>query len=222
MYTLVFDTTAARCSVCLLEKEKIIDKYSHVFDFGQSEALLPAIRNMLQKNNITFSQIKYLFVCVGPGSFTGVRASISAAKIFGLALKDMVVSGFSAFDAYIKLLDEEDIAAYNAVIIETRRDDFYVRFYDKQLKPLDLPQTLSREEIIKYLKKQGVAVTIVGDGVERFLYQPSGLQLHSIKMVDGMTEEALAAVAINQIKDNKFNFPKPLYIRPADVTVNPK
>ena len=62
MYTLVFDTTAARCSVCLLEKEKIIDKYSHVFDFGQSEALLPAIRDMLQKNNIAFSQIKYLFL----------------------------------------------------------------------------------------------------------------------------------------------------------------
>lgn len=222
MYAIVFDTTAAMCSICLLKQNKVIDRFNRSLDFGQAEVLLPAINDMLKRNKVVFQEIKYVFVCVGPGSFTGVRASISAAKVFGLAQPDMIISGFSAFDAYLMLLDEEDKADFNAVIIETRRDDFYVRFYDRKLIPLTEAQTLSREEIIKYLKKQGVAVTVIGDGVERFLNQPSGLQLHSIKMYDGLPIEALSSIAHHQQKENKFNFPKPLYIRPADVTINSK
>jgi len=219
---LVFDTTAAACSIALVSDGKIIASYSRQFDFGQAEVLLPEIKNMLNQNQISFNQISGIFVCVGPGSFTGVRASISAAKVFALANPQMVISGFSAFDAYITELSDVDISDCNAVIIETRRDDFYVRFYDCTLSPLSEPQALNRDDIIAFLKKNGAPVTLLGDGVERFLNSPSGLVLHSIKMPDHISVSALANVATAQLKNHKINFPKPLYIRAADVTVNTK
>lgn len=219
MYILVFDTTASSCSVVLFSDNEIIDSYSKIMEFGQSEELIPAIKNILAKNKLSFAEIGAVFLCVGPGSFTGVRASISAAKVFNIAKPEMIVSGFSAFDGYILMLDNEDIASINAVVIETRRDDFYVRFYDGSLNPITEPQALSRDDIITFLKKKNTNVTLIGDGVERFLNQPSGLSLHAVKICDGLSPEALASVCWQQIRCKKFNFPKPLYIRAADVSI---
>ena len=128
-------------------------------------------------------------------------------------------SGFNAFDAYKDCLDMQNIAKINAVIIETRRDDFYVRFYDEKLEPLSDGQALPRDEIIAYLRHCGEAVTLIGDGVERFLNSPSGLVLHSVRMCDYIPLEGLNKSASQQIKSKKYNFPKPLYIRAADVTL---
>lgn len=220
MYTLIFDTTAATCSIVLLKEDKIIDSYAKAFDFGQAEVLIPEIQKMLLRNKIDFSQIKKVFVCVGPGSFTGVRASVSAAKVFAVAYPDMIISSFTAFDGYLSDLSSDEISGCNAIIIETRRDDFYVRFYDMHLAPLTEPQCMTRGEIIDFMKKSGKTVTVIGDGVERFLSQPSGLIFHHIKMSDNISIEALSATAINQQKTRKFNFPKPLYIRSADFTIS--
>ena len=222
MYILAFDTTAAACSIVLAQDGKMVDQYTKTVDFGQSEILIPQIQNMLQKHNLTFDNINAVFVCVGPGSFTGVRASISAAKVFVVANPEILLSGFSAFDAYIRGLSCSDIAFCNAVIIETRRDDFYVRFYDESLRPISEPQALSREDIISFLKKQNHQVSLIGDGVERFLNEPSGLSLHSIKMLDCLPNDTILSVCGDQIALKKFNFPKPLYIRAADVTLPSK
>lgn len=219
MYILAFDTTAASCSVVLLSENEILDTYSKLMEFGQSEELIPAIKDILAKNKISFSELEAIFLCVGPGSFTGVRASISAAKVFNLAQPKMIVSGFSAFDAYVQMLEMEEIAQVNAVIIETRRDDFYVRLYDAHLCPISEPQALDRGAAISILKKKNTPVTLIGDGVERFLSVSSGLTLHAIKICDSLTSEGIAASCWHQITEKKFNFPKPLYIRAADVSL---
>ena len=80
MYTLAFDTTAAACSVILLQDRKTLSVWSQAMEFGQAEALIPEIKNILEKHNLDFSELGLLAVCTGPGSFTGVRASISAAR----------------------------------------------------------------------------------------------------------------------------------------------
>ncbi|MBQ9236210.1 MAG: tRNA (adenosine(37)-N6)-threonylcarbamoyltransferase complex dimerization subunit type 1 TsaB [Alphaproteobacteria bacterium] len=219
MYSLIFDTTAASCSIVLGQNDKIIADFSREMDFGQSEELIVRLKDMLTANHLKFTDIGAVFVCTGPGSFTGVRASISAAKVFALTSPELIVSGFSAFDAYILDLSPSEISTLNAVIIETRRDDFYVRFYDEHLCPTCEPQALSREEIIAVLKSHGRAVSLIGDGLARFLSQPSGLVLQGIKLCNYLPTSALFKAARQQLVSKKFNFPKPLYLRPADVTM---
>lgn len=217
MYTLAFDTTAGCCSVLLMKDGRIVDEYQEEMAFGQAEVLIPEIRDMLEAENLKFRDLGLAVVCVGPGSFTGVRSSIAAARAFGLACPGVAVLGVSAFDAYLRSLEPEELADVNAVIIETKREDFYYQLFDRKMKKITEPAAGMYEDIIAQLRD--VKVTLVGDGVERFLFKPSGLSLHVIKMLAFPPIEQLAAAGIEKYKNKVIDFPKPLYLRAPDVCV---
>ena len=217
MYSLAFDTTGAGCSIVLRHNDVVLSKFEKFTEFGQAEILLPQIKKMLADSAVAFNELDALFVCVGPGSFTGVRSGIAAARAFAFASPALKVGGISAFDAYAQTFEEEDIAEINAVIIETRRDDFYVQLFDRHLEKKSEPQALMREDIIPQLK--GRLVSLAGDGVERFLSSPSGLCLHAIKMYDFLPSEALLKAGLKALSAKKLNFPKPLYLRAPDVSL---
>ena len=215
MYTLVFDTTATSCSVALQKDGKTVSEFYKEMDFGQAEALLPAIKELLDKNNLKMSDMEGIGVCTGPGSFTGVRAGISAARTFSFALPNCKIFGISAFEAYLEDLEPEELAEINAVIIETKRSDFYFQLFDAQKKKISEPMAAEYEEIIPLLR--GKKVSFVGDGVERFLAKPSGLSLHAIKIERFLPIRALAESAWKKVLNKVFDFPKPLYLRAPDL-----
>ena len=217
---MAFDTSGAGCGIILRHDDIVLSKFEQMAEFGQAEILLPQIKKMLAGSAVAFKESHNLFVCVGPGCFTGVRSGIAAARAFGFALPRLRIGGVSAFDAYKQTFEEDEIAEKNAVIIETRRDDFYVQIFDRHLEKLEEPQALIREDIIVRLK--GGLVSLVGDGVERFLSTPSGLCLHAIKMYDFLPPEALLKAGLKELNDGKLDFPKPLYLRAPDVSLPKK
>ena len=156
-------------------------------------------------------------VCIGPGSFTGVRSSIAAARAFDLACPRLSITGVSAFEAYVHSLDMSELSDFNAVIIETKRADFYFQLFNGRLEKLCEAEALPYEEIISRLK--GKTVTLIGNGVERFLDKPSGLVLHAIRMDKTASITDLAACAVQKFQNKKLNYPKPLYLRAPDVCV---
>ncbi len=217
MYTLAFDTTANGVSILLSKNGRTVDSFQEEMDFGQAEVLIPEIRNTLESENLQFKDLDLAVVCTGPGSFTGVRSSISAARAFGLACPNTKVIGVSAFEAYVHGLQPDEVATINAVIIETKREDFYYQLFDDKKKKITEPSAGTYEEIINQLR--GPKITLVGDGVERFLNKPSGLSLHVIKMLNCPPIEDLAACGIHKYQNKIFDFPKPLYLRAPDVCI---
>lgn len=217
MLNLAFDTTAQSCSVILTRDGTTLDKSTRKMDFGQSEALMPAIKDILDKNNLKMRELDLITVCTGPGSFTGVRSALSAARTFELALPQIGLTGVSAFEAYIEDLEPDELAEINAVIIETKRSDFYFQPFDRHKKPLESPQALNYEEIIDKLRNR--KITFTGDGVERFLSKPSGLSLHVINMPDIPPIGALARCGAERWGKKNLDYPKPLYLRAPDVCV---
>ena len=219
MLNLAFDTTAAGCSVALLEDDKVLDSFSQSMDFGQSELLIPQIKELMERNGLSFDDLAQLTVCTGPGSFTGVRASISAARSFGIAKPNMQICGVNAFDSYLVSLafSPDEIGFYNVVLIETKRDDFYYQIFDENLKPLTKPSAGMREDIISQLR--GKKVTMLGDGDERFLMTPTGLSLHVIKSFGCLPIENVGLCGYKQYLNKRIDFPKPVYLRAPDVCV---
>lgn len=217
MYNLVFDTTAAACSIALFEDDKIVSEFSKSMDFGQSELLIPEIKNILAKNNLDFSGLDMVSVCTGPGSFTGVRAGISAARSFGIACPHLQICGVDAFSAYAVYwaFNPEEIGDYNVVLIETKRDDFYYQIFDGKLMPLTDPSAGLPDDIIARLRYK--KVSMLGDGVERFLMKPTGLSLHAIRRTDCLPVEYVGLSAFKQYKNKRVDFPKPVYLRAPDV-----
>lgn len=217
MYTLAFDTTANGCSAALLNGTEVIAKYDEEMEFGQAEVLIPQLQKMLQEHNLQFKDIGLLGVCIGPGSFTGVRSSTAAARAFALACPQLAVTGVTAFEAYAHSLDMSELSSYNAVIIETKRDDFYFQLFNGKLEKLTDAAAVNYDDIIAQLK--GKTVTLIGNGVERFLDKPSGLVLHAIRMDKSASITDIAACAIQKFRAHKLNYPKPLYLRAPDVCV---
>ena len=217
MYNLAFDTTAAGCSVALFEDDKMLDSFSQSMDFGQSELLMPQIQKIIQNNHIDFNDLSLISVCTGPGSFTGVRASISAARSFGIAKPNISICGVNAFEAYLVSLafSPDEIGFYNVVLIETKREDFYYQIFDENLKAITEPEAALRDDIVDKLRNK--KVTMIGDGVERFLMTSTGLSLHCIKHFNCLPIENVGLCAYKQYINKRIDFPKPVYLRAPDV-----
>ena len=220
MYTLAFDTTGSKCSICLIKDRSFVSVFEQQMDYGQAEVLIPEIEKMLEEEKIKFSDLGLIAVCDGPGSFTGVRASISAARAFSLACPEIPVTGVSAFDAYLMDFSGDELAKKNVVIIETKREDFYVQYYDKKLAKMGAPMTAFYDDIIHFLSSH--RVSLCGDGVERFLNKPSGLSLHAVKMQYNPPVDKLALIGLNKYQAKSTDFPKPVYLKAPDVCVKCK
>ena len=191
------------------------DIFSSELTFGQSEVLIPQIQNMLKCNNLNIQKLDLLSVCTGPGSFTGVRSSIAAARAFGLSNKNLALCGVNAFDCYAAALPVSQRSEITAVIIETKREDFYVAYFDKELKKIMPPKTAFFEDIVRDLSSKNV--TFTGDGAARFLSKPTGLHVHDAVFVSHPPIEQTALIAAKRFNTQRLDFPKPLYLKAADV-----
>ncbi len=217
MYTLVFDTTAGGTVIGLYKDRERIVKVEKMMEFGQAEELALDTADILEKNKLSFQDIGLLGVCTGPGSFTGVRSGLAFARGLSLGAPKLNITGVSAFEVYAKMLKETDRAFYNAVVIETKREDFYFQLFDENLRKLTEPLALTREEIVQKLKNR--QTSFIGDGVERLLSVSLGLQIKQVELSEIMDVDALFAVTYQKYLDKTLDFPKPLYIRGADACV---
>ncbi|MEO0751384.1 MAG: tRNA (adenosine(37)-N6)-threonylcarbamoyltransferase complex dimerization subunit type 1 TsaB [Pseudomonadota bacterium] len=82
--TLGFDTSAAHCAAALVSGDRVLAATSEDMTRGQAERLLPLLEDMLAAHSVGWSDLARLGVGVGPGNFSGIRISVSAAR--GLAL----------------------------------------------------------------------------------------------------------------------------------------
>ncbi|RRQ52394.1 tRNA (adenosine(37)-N6)-threonylcarbamoyltransferase complex dimerization subunit type 1 TsaB [Sphingorhabdus wooponensis] len=80
MRTLVIDTATRACSVALFDDDHVVAAAHEVIGRGHAERLLPLIATL--PSNGKADQV---MVNVGPGSFTGIRVGVAAAKALGLA-----------------------------------------------------------------------------------------------------------------------------------------
>jgi tRNA threonylcarbamoyladenosine biosynthesis protein TsaB len=217
MHTLVFDTTAGGTVIGLFEEHKRIAKVEKLMEFGQAEELASDVDKILKEKHLSFADIGLLGVCTGPGSFTGVRAGLAFARGLAMGAPQLNITGVSAFEVYAEMLKPENRAAYNAVVIETKREDFYFQLFDENLNKLTAPLALTREEIAKRLKNH--QTSFIGDGTERLLSVSMGLQIKHVELTEIINVDDLFGVTYQKYFKKTLDFPKPLYIRGAETCV---
>lgn len=97
-YVIVFDTSDRYIGAALYRgKENILTKIEFMAK-GQAEALMSFLNKLLAVSSLNWSDMSKIGVCTGPGNFTGIRISVSAARglAFGLEIPAIGVTSFEA------------------------------------------------------------------------------------------------------------------------------
>ena len=158
------ETSSTNCSVSLSNKNKLIDclekdspNYSH------SQKLHSFISELMEKNNISFKDLDAVAVGIGPGSYTGLRIGLSAAKGICYAL-DIPLISVSSLENMVSNIQFEGVIIST---IDARRDEVYSCIFDKDKKVLreEIPEIINSKSYINYSKTD--KVLIVGNGQKK-------------------------------------------------------
>ena len=117
---LAFDTSAAHCAAALLSGDRIVASRAEDMGRGQAERLLPLLEEVLSEADKGWADLDAIAVGTGPGNFTGIRISVSAARGLALAL-DIPALGVTTFAATSLNHDEPHIP-----VVPGPRDQVYI------------------------------------------------------------------------------------------------
>jgi tRNA threonylcarbamoyladenosine biosynthesis protein TsaB len=126
MRVLAFDCSGASCAAAVLVDDRVAAQRFVAMERGQAEALLPMIDAVLREAGVTVSALDLLAVTTGPGSFTGLRIGLAAAR--GLVLASGVASiGITSFDA----IPISESAAPTVIALDSKREELFLHRRDR-------------------------------------------------------------------------------------------
>lgn len=198
MITLAFDTCLDKMYVALKRDGKVLsskivenqdNKYHSAF-------LISTLQEVMSVNNIKPQDVNLIAVNIGPGSFTGIRACVTVARVMAQQLNCKAV-GVSSLEILSKITDNEN----RLVALDARKDSAYL-YYNGEIKGA------VKLDVVKEIIKNGNYYVITDDKLQPILggisYQQSTYQLGEI----------LADIAENKDVEGNWRKLKPLYIQP--------
>jgi tRNA threonylcarbamoyladenosine biosynthesis protein TsaB len=149
MLILAIDTALDACSAGVLDTDiaKMIAQESVPMKRGHAEALMPLIARIIREAGIAFADLDRIAVTTGPGSFTGLRVGLSAARGIALAANKPVV-GLTTLTAYAAPLVSQNGEQPVISAIDARHDHVYFQVVSGDGSPLILPRVAPIEEAL--------------------------------------------------------------------------
>ena len=114
---------------------------------GHAEALMPLIARVVEQSGIAFAALDRIAVTTGPGSFTGLRVGLSAARGIALAANKPVV-GLTTLSAYAAPLVSQNGEHPVISVIDARHDHVYLQVVSGNGSSLIRPRVASIEEAL--------------------------------------------------------------------------
>jgi tRNA threonylcarbamoyladenosine biosynthesis protein TsaB len=149
MLILAIDTALDACAAGVLDTEagRLIAQESQAMKRGHAEALMPVIARVIEQSGIAFAALDRIAVTTGPGSFTGLRVGLSAARGIALAANKPVV-GLTTLTAYAAPLVSENGEHPVISAIDARHDHVYLQAVSSNGSSLIRPRVASIEEAL--------------------------------------------------------------------------
>jgi tRNA threonylcarbamoyladenosine biosynthesis protein TsaB len=191
----------------------IVAAESLVMERGHAEALMPLIARIMDQARTAFRELDRVVVTTGPGSFTGLRVGIAAARGIALAAAKPAV-GLSTLSALAAPLMDADATVPVIAAIDARHDHVYLQVFGPGGRTLTPPRLASLREAVE--AAAAAPSSIVGSAAQ------------AIAAV--MARDGIAAAAVEQrgapdiawvarmgaVVPEGQSPPKPLYLRAPD------
>lgn len=214
MKILALDSATSACSVALWQDGTVLAHRFAEMARGQSEVLVPMVAEVMGEAGMGFDQLDLLAVTVGPGAFTGIRIGLSTARALALAA-GKALAGIATTEAVAAAVPEGERQGRTVlVLLESRREEIWVQAFSALLEPLGEVAALTPLQVAAL---DLGPVVLAGDARDLVApLMPSASLASSIGAPDAAQVAALAA---RRWADGSALAPEPLYLRPADVTL---
>jgi len=208
-YILNIETATKNCSVALAFEGKLIAiKEINSGSYSHAELLHPFVKEVLEMAKISINQIQAIAVSKGPGSYTGLRIGVSAAKGFCFAQNIPLISIETLRSLAHSLAINEGVIA---PLLDARRMEVYSAVFSskhEQIRAIEA-QIINENSFEEYLK-QG-QVYFLGDGAEKC----KDLLTHSNAVfIDNQFPSAKEMCALSYVKYKKNDIEDVAYFEP--------
>jgi tRNA threonylcarbamoyladenosine biosynthesis protein TsaB len=132
MLILAMDSSSAACSAALARGATLLANRNEEMARGHAAALPPMIADILMSQGITARDLDAVAVSTGPGSFTGLRVAMAAAKGLALAI-DRPLVGISCFDAVARqAITSGGVEKFDLMLVAlaSKREEVFVQARD--------------------------------------------------------------------------------------------
>ncbi len=139
MNILALDTATAACSAALMRDGALAARRHVAMMRGHAEALMPMVEEVMAEAGAAYAELDLIATTVGPGTFTGLRVGLAAAR--GLALAGGLPGvGVTTLEALAHGVDADLRAGRPvAAVLDARRGAVYLQCFDGDLAPLGPP-----------------------------------------------------------------------------------
>jgi tRNA threonylcarbamoyladenosine biosynthesis protein TsaB len=211
MLVLALDTANDRTAVALTDGRRIDVSHVEAMERGHAERLMPMIEAVVREAGVPLDAIERIAVTVGPGSFTGIRVALAAARGLGLALSRPVI-GVDSLSALAASLPEPATGPVLAVI-DARRGELYAALFSKSGAMLIEPFAGDVADIVE---RAGAFDVVVGSGtpiVGHYL-ATAGQRVPTLVPLAGPDPRRIAQIGREAAPT--LRPPSPLYLRAPD------
>lgn len=166
-YLLHIETATTACSVALSRGAELLALRETNNGYTHAENLHQFIGDLLRETGLTAHHLSGITVSRGPGSYTGLRIGVSAAKglAFGLKLPVVAIDTLQAMSVGARQLKDEDLLY--GPMIDARRMEVYTALYDRHLRVVSPPHARIIDPMTLEQLTGGRKVLFFGNGTPK-------------------------------------------------------
>ena len=214
MRILAIDTALDACAACVAtdQSDDLIGEESMPLARGHAEALLPLIERVMARVEGGFASLDRVAVTVGPGSYTGLRVGLSAARAIGLAAEIPVVgvTTLSALLAPQLALNGDGLIA---AAIDARHGAIYLQAMSIASGAMVAPCHVGLDAAVERIA--GHRVTAVGSGAAALAAAAQGRGI-AVEVAETGPPQIAWIASLGLVADPGQALPRPLYLRGPD------
>ncbi|MGH6974901.1 MAG: tRNA (adenosine(37)-N6)-threonylcarbamoyltransferase complex dimerization subunit type 1 TsaB [Stellaceae bacterium] len=216
MKVLGLDSAGSQCAVAVLDGDRVASARAEAMRHGQAERLMPLIAETLAAAAVAPAAVDLIAVTTGPGSFTGIRIGLAAARGLALATGRPAV-GVSVLDAYAAAVPAAARQARALIVaVESKRDEFYLQAFKAAGAALAPPAQVHPRDLAAWLPSG--PLLLAGDAAARLQTQLAG---HDFVMApDAQSVDAVWVARLGRAHADggAVEPPRPFYLRAPDTT----
>jgi tRNA threonylcarbamoyladenosine biosynthesis protein TsaB len=212
---LAIDTALGACSACVLAPADAapLARETILMERGHAEALLPLVDRVVSQVEGGFSSLTRVAVTIGPGSYTGLRVGIAAARAIGLAAGVPVV-GVSTLAALLAPLMAGETRRVLVAAIDARHGQLYLQAAAPGGRTIIPPALMGLRDAVRMLGSGPLILT--GSGAPALAADAWGQGIEAI-IADAPPAPDISFVArLGALADPAQALAKPLYLRGPD------